>query len=188
MEEPGRLWSMGSLKVGHDWATSLSLFTFHAIGEGNGNPLQCSCLENPKDGGAWWAAVYGVAQSQTRQKWLSSSSGCDGITVELFKTQRMMQSICCIQYFSKSGRPGSGHRSRKGQFSFQFPKRVVLKNVLTIGQLHVRLCLKSCMLGFSIMWTMNLQMSKMGLEKEEEPEINKLLTSNYQHLLDHRES
>ena len=43
-------------------------------GEGNGNPLQCSCLENPRDGGAWWAAVYGVAQSQTQLKWLSSSS------------------------------------------------------------------------------------------------------------------
>jgi len=44
------------------------------IGEGNGNPLQCSCLENPRDGGAWWAAIYGVAQSQTRLKRLSSSS------------------------------------------------------------------------------------------------------------------
>ena len=43
-------------------------------GEGNGTPLQCSCLENPRDGGAWWAAVYGVAQSQTRLKRLSSSS------------------------------------------------------------------------------------------------------------------
>ena len=43
-------------------------------GEGNGNPLQCSCLENPRDGGAWWAAVCGAAQSQTRMKWLSSSS------------------------------------------------------------------------------------------------------------------
>ena len=43
-------------------------------GEGNGNPLQCSCLENPRDREAWWAAVYGVAQSQTRLKWLSSSS------------------------------------------------------------------------------------------------------------------
>ena len=42
------------------------------IGEGNGNPLQCSCLENPRDGGAWWAAVYGVAQSRTRLKRLSS--------------------------------------------------------------------------------------------------------------------
>ena len=44
------------------------------IGEGNGNPLPCSCLENPRDGGAWWAAVYGVAQSWTRLKRLSSSS------------------------------------------------------------------------------------------------------------------
>jgi len=44
------------------------------FGEGNGNPLQCSCLENPRDGGAWWAAVYGVAQSRTRLKRLSSSS------------------------------------------------------------------------------------------------------------------
>ena len=44
------------------------------IGEGNGNPLQYSCLENPKDGGAWWAAIYGVTQSRTRLKQLSSSS------------------------------------------------------------------------------------------------------------------
>ena len=49
-------------------------FSFSCIGEGNGNPLQCSCLENPRDGGAWWAAVYGVAQSRTRLKRLSSSS------------------------------------------------------------------------------------------------------------------
>ena len=120
-EEPGSLQSMGSLGVGHYWATSLSLFTFmhwrrqwqptpvllpgksygrrslegcspwgrwesdtterlhfhfslSCIGEGNGNPLQCSCLENPRDGRACWAAVYGVAQSRTRLKWLSSSS------------------------------------------------------------------------------------------------------------------
>ena len=49
-------------------------FSFSCIGEGNGNPLQCSCLENPRDGGAWWAAVYGVAQSRIRLKRLSSSS------------------------------------------------------------------------------------------------------------------
>ena len=79
-EEPGSLQSMGLLRVGHDWATSLSFFTF--IGEGNGNPLQCSCLENPRDGGAWWAVISGVAQSRTWLKWLSSSrqsspwSGC----------------------------------------------------------------------------------------------------------------
>ena len=49
-------------------------------GEGNGNPLQCSYLENPRDGGAWWAAVYGVAQSRTRLKQLSSSSSNEGIS------------------------------------------------------------------------------------------------------------
>ena len=49
-------------------------FSLSCIGEGNGNPLQYSCLENPRDGGAWWAAVYGVAQSRKRLKWLSSSS------------------------------------------------------------------------------------------------------------------
>ena len=54
-----------------DWATSLSL---SCIGEGNGNLLQCSCLENPGDGGTWWAAVYGVVQSRTRLKRLSNSS------------------------------------------------------------------------------------------------------------------
>ena len=73
MEEPGRLQSTGSLRVRHNWVTSLSLF-LSCIREGNGNPLQRSCLENPRDGGAWWAAVYGVAQSQTRLKRLGSSS------------------------------------------------------------------------------------------------------------------
>ena len=48
-------------------------FSLSCIGEGNGNPLQCSCLENPRDGGALWAAIYGFAQSQTRLKRLSSS-------------------------------------------------------------------------------------------------------------------
>ena len=65
-EEPGRLHSMGSLRVGHDWVTSLYLYS--SIGEGNGTPLQYSCLENPMDGGAWWIAVHGVARSRT---WLS---------------------------------------------------------------------------------------------------------------------
>ena len=49
-------------------------FSLSCIGQGNGNPLQCSCLENPRDGGAWWAAVYGVTQSRTQLKRLSSSS------------------------------------------------------------------------------------------------------------------
>ena len=62
-------------------------FSLSCIGEGNGNPFQCSCLENPRDGGAWWAAVYGVAQSRTRLKRLSSSSSnvfCHGGSSNLF--------------------------------------------------------------------------------------------------------
>ena len=55
------------------------IFSLSCIGEGNGNPLQGSCLENPRDGGAWWAAVYGVAQSRTRLKRLSSSSSSSNL-------------------------------------------------------------------------------------------------------------
>ena len=55
------LWIMGLFRHGNYLMGS-------SIGEGNGNPLESSCLENPRDGGAWWAAVYGVAQSQTRLK------------------------------------------------------------------------------------------------------------------------
>ena len=62
-EEPGRLQSMGREESDMTEATSLS-----RLGEGNGNPLQCSFLENSRDGGAWWAAVYGVTQSRTRLK------------------------------------------------------------------------------------------------------------------------
>ena len=54
-------------------------FSLTCTREGNGNPLQCSCLENPRDGGAWWAAVYGAAQSRTRLKRLSSSSSHFGM-------------------------------------------------------------------------------------------------------------
>ena len=68
-EQSGRLQSTGLRRVWHYWVTS-----FSCIGEGNGTPLQCSCLENPRDGRAWCAAVYGVAQSRTQLKRLSSSS------------------------------------------------------------------------------------------------------------------
>ena len=60
-----------------EWDTTERLhfhFSLLCIGEGNGNPLQCSCLENPRDGGAWWVTVYGITQSRTRLKRLSSSS------------------------------------------------------------------------------------------------------------------
>ena len=72
MEEPGRLQSMGSLR---DTTERLHFhFSVSCIGEENGNPLQCSCLENPRGGGVWWAAIYGVTQRRTRLKRLSSSS------------------------------------------------------------------------------------------------------------------
>ena len=69
-------------------------FSLSCIGEGNGNPLQCSCLENPGDGGAWWVAVYEVAQSQTRLKQLSSSSSSSSkgfLVAQLVKNPPEMQ-------------------------------------------------------------------------------------------------
>ena len=75
-EEPGGLQSMGSWRVGHNWATSLSLFTFmHWKSKWQPTPVFLS--EYPRDGGAWWAAIYGFAQSRTRLKWLSSSSSME---------------------------------------------------------------------------------------------------------------
>ena len=65
-------------------------FSLSCIGEGNGNPLQCSCLENVRDRGAWWAAIYGVAQSQTRLKRLSSSSSS-----EVRQTKTNILSLIC---------------------------------------------------------------------------------------------
>ena len=77
MEEPDGLQSMGSLKS--DTTERLHFhFSLSCIGEGNGNPLWCSFLENPRDGGAWWAAIYGVTQSLTQLKQLSSRSSLFG--------------------------------------------------------------------------------------------------------------
>ena len=75
---------MGCSPWGREQSDTTEWLRFHfslsCIGEGNGSPLQCSCLENPRDRGAWWAAIYGVAQSRTRLKRLSSSSPL-GVTV-----------------------------------------------------------------------------------------------------------
>ena len=67
-------------------------FSLSCFGEGNGNPLKCSCLENPRDGGDWWAAVYGVGQSRTRLKRLSSSS-----TELMSVMQHPKTSTCLLQ-------------------------------------------------------------------------------------------
>ena len=85
-------------------------FSLSRIGEGNGNPLQCSCLENPRDGGAWWAVVYGVAQSQTQLKRLSSSSSWyktfNHYNLYISSTLRKIMSKGKKKYFASSNYPG----------------------------------------------------------------------------------
>ena len=104
-------------------------FSLSHIGEGNGNPLQCSCLENPRDGGAWWAAVSRVAQSRTRLKWLSSSSSIASLTAPLSKSLVLLTStwiilpifclfrswrscpLCHLSHPLPQSHPGLGHLS-----------------------------------------------------------------------------
>ena len=100
-EEPGGLQAIG--REESDTTERLHFhFSLSCIGEGNGNPLQCSCLEDPRDRGAWWAAVYGVAQSQTRLKYISSSS-----IVIFFKliTQNVISSIILFLNMQINCRP-----------------------------------------------------------------------------------
>ena len=83
---------------------------------------------------------------------------------------------CCTQYVSKFGKLSSGHRTGKGQFSFQSQRRAMPKNVQTTTQLHsshtlAKKCSKFSKLGFNSMWTENFQIFKLNLEKAEEPEI-----------------
>ena len=85
-------------------------FSLSYIGEGNGNPLQCSCLENPWGRGAWWAAVYGVAQSWTRLKRLSSSSSIYLVVLVVKNPPANAGDIRDAGLISGSGRsPGGGH-------------------------------------------------------------------------------
>ena len=110
---------MGSLRVRHYWATSLSL-SLSCIGEGNGNPLQCSCLENPKDREVWWASVYGVTQSRTGLKQLSSSSGL-----------KQFISVCVAQE--------PGHR--EAECSDSGSQKAAIKISIRLGS-HLRLVVK----------------------------------------------
>ena len=81
-------------------------FSLSCIGEGNGSPLQCSCLENPRDGGAWWVAVCGVAQSRTWLKWLSSlDSGLDHSRVQFSSVAQLCQTLCDPMNCSTPGLP-----------------------------------------------------------------------------------
>ena len=81
-------------------------FSLSRIGEGNGNPLQSSCLENPRDGGAWWAAVCGVAQSRTWLKWLSSlDSRLDHSRIQFSSVAQSCQTLCDPMTCSTPGLP-----------------------------------------------------------------------------------
>ena len=96
-EEPGgRVYGVAKSR---DMTEQLHLhFSLSCTGEGNGNPLQCSCLENPSDGGAWWAAVHGVTQSWTGLKWLSSSSSSSCYLFLLFLLKfNWLTTICSFQ-------------------------------------------------------------------------------------------
>ena len=86
-----------------DWTERLHFhFSLSCIGEGNGNPLQCSCLENPGGGRAWWSAIYGVTQSRTRLKRLSSSSRCfSGILLLFYDPTDVHHLISASSAFSK---------------------------------------------------------------------------------------
>ena len=97
--------------------TSLSFF-ISCIGEGNGNPLQYSCLENPRDGGAWLASINGIAQSWTRLKQLSSSSSSNIFPIN-FKNFILLQlvSIQCLFVTCKSIVTNTGMRVQFSQFS-----------------------------------------------------------------------
>ena len=99
-----------------------------------------------------------------------------------YKSWKMMLWKCCTQYASKFGKLSSGHRTGKGQFSFQSQRKEMPKNAQTTAQLHsshmlVKQCSKFSKPGFSNMWTVNFHMFKLVLEKAEEPEI-KLPTSD----------
>ena len=100
---------------------------------------------------------------------------------------KMMLWKCCIQCYSKFGKLSSGHRTGKGQFSFQFQRKAIQKNAQTTTQLHsshmlVKSCSKFSKRGFNSTWTKNFQMFKLVLEKAEESEIK------LQHTLDHRKA
>ena len=88
---------------GHEESDTTEWLHFHfslsCVGEGNGNLLQCSCLENPRDGGAWWAAVYGVSQSWTRLIRLSSSSSSSSIYNLILKNAILK--LCDIEWINQ---------------------------------------------------------------------------------------
>ena len=104
-------------------------FSLLCIGEGNGNPLQRSCLESSRDGGAWWAAVYGVAQNRTRLKWLSSSSskmfiGHDSLVIKASQPIIIVHDSKCIKCTTCVHLGCSRNTSSDGALAQNFPQEL----------------------------------------------------------------
>ena len=131
-EEPGGLQSMGSLRFGHDWATSLPLFTFiHWRRKWQRTPVFLPG-ESQGRGGAWWAAVYGVAQSQTRLKQLSSSSSTAWILMNQSRYSNQSEKMSFVN---------NQHRIYRNQLRFNSMPRFLLLNKLELSPEMVALSL-----------------------------------------------
>ena len=112
---------------------------------------------------------------------MNKASGCNKFQLSYFQSWKLMLLKCCTQYASKFGKLSSGHRTGKGQFSFQTQRKAMPENGQTTAQLHsshtlVEWCSKFSKPGFSNTWTVNFQIFKLVLEKAEEQET-KLPTS-----------
>ena len=136
---------VGCSPWGHKESDTTEQLHFHSslpcIGEGNGNPLQCSCLENPRDGGAWWAAVYGVTQSRTRLKRLSSnlSSSSSNPLPSHQKWSRL--ELRCLR---SQGRPASCP-GKQFRTSFESHLLQVSTGMFTMGRKVLTwLCWRNC--------------------------------------------
>ena len=121
-------------------------FSLSCIGEGNGNPLQCSCLENPRDGGAWWGAVYGVTQSQTWLKWLSSSSSSRGVTVSSISHMLTLDSFLTYLLIAQDTLVFYRGQSEKFQTEFLIVRKCYGEGIQTSCVYVVILC--SCQLTY----------------------------------------
>ena len=103
-------------------------FSLSCIGEGNGNPLQCSCPENPRDGGAWWAAIYGVTQSRTQLKRLSSSNSSSSSGKTTGRGETYVPSVCLLtQVWARPNTP-SGRVTLASHFTIQNGTRCLLES------------------------------------------------------------
>jgi len=138
-------------------------FSLSCTAEGNGNPLQCSCLENPRDGGVWWAAVSGVAQSRTRLKRLSSSSKASSLLPHLLPWRISFLfifyklhfsgfppfSFVISSFYSTGSYPSSPYLKSSTKYSCQMPPRGILTFCLSLR--HVQSWVILCLLHFSSM-------------------------------------